>query len=277
MFKKISIIIGILIISIAFVGCAPKGDPSQVLNDYYDDIKNSDAESAYNTLCEVSKKDFDKGDFIKWINTENEVYSLKSAKVTKLDEYKNKEIGGRTYKNAVQFNVTETSHDNYQNKNTNITYKRYVVNDNGQWKVYKEHQDLKEDLAKAMNSLAWMYIDGKGKNRDFNQAASILNEAVKVSPEYTGIYYSLGYVYGALQRYDESIEAVNKYLGNTDDNEEKSDGYNVLGLDYQNKKDYANAKKNFEQAIKLDPNNQYAKTNLQQLNQAEQELDNLFN
>jgi tetratricopeptide (TPR) repeat protein len=270
---KILLLLIILIFTFGLAGCAPKGDPTKVLNNYYDSIKSQNAENAYADLCEESKKDFNKSDFSKWLDVQSQVEILKNTKITKLNEYQNKKIGDTTYKNAVEFNIIENEHSNYDNKDAPVNYKRYVVNDNGQWKIYREKENSKETLLKAMNCLAWMYIDGKGKDKDYNQAASILNEAVKIYSKYNDIYYSLAYVYGALQRYDESIEAANKYLQSANDNKEKSDGYNVLGLDYESKKDYEKAKKYFDQAVQLNSNNQYAKTNLEQLNQ----LNSLLN
>ncbi|PRR85961.1 Tetratricopeptide repeat protein [Clostridium luticellarii] len=278
MLKKVILVLGIMvtmIFAVGLMGCAPKGDPSQVLNDYYDNIKSGDAEAAYNTLADASKKNFKKDDFVKWVKAQAEYETLKSVKIQKNDEYKNKELDGITYKNAVKFNVTENEHSNYENKDTPIKYKRYVVNDNGQWKVYREKENGKDMLSDAIIDLASMYAEGKGKDKDLNQAASILNESVKANSSYAPTYYALASVYYNLERYDESISAANKYLSNTKDEKNRSDEYNVLGLDYKGKKDYTNAKKYFNQAIQLNPNNQYAKTNLQQLIQEEQ-LDSLF-
>lgn len=269
-------IISLIILSFGFSGCAPKGDPAQVLNDYYDNIKNGNAEAAYEDLANASKKNFQKEDFIKWVKTQSESYPFKSAKLDKSNEYKNKKLDSIVYKNAVEFNVIDSSHDNYNNKDTSVNYKRYVVNDNGKWKVYREKENGKDVLADSMNDLAWMYIDGKGKDKDLNQAASILNESIKVNPSYNATYYALASAYCTLERYEESISAVNRYINNAKSNEDKSDAYNILGLDYKGKEDYGNAKKYFNQAIQLNSNNQYAKTNLQQLQQLEQ-LNSSFN
>lgn len=274
--KKILVIIGVFLISIIiFAGCAPKGDPSKVLNSYYDNIKNGNPEDAYNTLADASKKNFEKDDFVKWSKVQGEYETLKNINIKKNAEYKNKVLDGNTYKNAVEFDVDETEHGNYYNKDEHAKYKRYVVNDNGQWKVYREKENGKDVLADSMDDLASMYADGKGKEKDLNQAATILNDSVKISPKYNKTYYALAAVYCELERYDESISNVNKYINNVKANKDKADAYNILGLDYKGKKDYESAKKYLNQAIQLDPNNQYAKTNLQQLSQ-EEELDSLF-
>lgn len=264
--KIISIALTICLSIFILIGCAPKDDPSIVLNNYYDNIKSGSPELAYNDLADVSKKNFDKDDFIKWQRNEAEVMAFKSTDIKESNKYKNKILDGNSYKNAVEFDITENEHDNYNNKDTSIKYKRYVVNDNGKWKVYREKEDGKDLLADSMNKLAWMYIDGKGKDKDMNKAAIILNEAIKAVPEYTGTYYTLAYTYCKLERFDESILSANKYIEKTTDDEAKSDAYNILGLSYEGKKDYTNASKYYNQSIKLDSNNQYAKSNLVRVN-----------
>ncbi len=65
--NKISLLF-VLILSftlIALVGCAPKGKPEETLNAYYENMKNNNAEESYALLCEESKRDFKKENFIK--------------------------------------------------------------------------------------------------------------------------------------------------------------------------------------------------------------------
>jgi tetratricopeptide (TPR) repeat protein len=267
---KVLLLIVVLIFSFGLLGCAPKGDPSKIINDYYDNVKNGNAEGVYSDLADASKKNFTKEDFIKFEKTQNEYQTLKSVDIKKIGEYKNKVLDGNNYKNAIEFDVNEKDHSNYDNKDIPLEHKRYVVNDNGQWKVYREKENGKDMLADSMIDLASMYEDGKGKEKDLNQAASILNEATQISPKYNRTYFALAVIYYQLERYDESINAANKYMSNVNDNKNKSDMYNVLGLDYKGKKDYESAKKYFNQAIQLNSNNQYAKTNLQELSQEEQ-------
>lgn len=255
----------VLLCVFVFTGCAPKGDPTQVLNDYYQNIKDGNIEGAYDKLSEASKKNFAKEDFIKWQNLKKETSTLKEAKVEKSTEYKNKEIDGVKYRNAVEFNITEKIQDLVEGKETTNNYKRTVVDDNGSWKVYRGKENSKELIASAMNELAWMYIDGKNKSKDLNQAAAILNEAIKINADYAYTYYTLGVAYVRLGRYDESISVINTYLSKEKENKWKSDGYNVLGNAYSSKNDLEKAKECYNKALELNPNNQYAKTNLEHI------------
>ncbi|MBI6875168.1 tetratricopeptide repeat protein [Clostridium aciditolerans] len=261
--KKVLISIFIGIFTFMLVGCAPKGDPSQVMKDYYQNIKDGNIEGAYDKLSEASKKNFSKEDFIKWQSVSKETSQLKDFKVEKSNEYKDKELDGLKFKNVVEFNITEKLQDLFENKENSSNYKRNVVNDNGTWKVYRGKENGKEKVADALNNLAIMYLQGKGKTKDLNQAAILLNEALKYDKECTNAYFSLGVVYSDLGRYDESINLINTFISKEKDNNRKSLGYNALGNNYLGKNDKNKAKEFYNKALELDPNNQYAKTNLQ--------------
>ncbi|MCC5426028.1 NTF2-like N-terminal transpeptidase domain-containing protein [Clostridium botulinum] len=183
-FNKISLLF-VLILSftlIALVGCAPKGKPEETLNAYYDSIKDGDAEGAYEALCEESKKDFKKQDFIKWINTEKEIYKLKDLRVEKVKEFKGS-LEDIEFKNIAEFNITRKGEDLYENKESKLTYKRYVVNDNGKWKIYFGKERGNQLASLSLNQLARMYMYGKGnKTEDLDKAASLSEEAIKLDP-----------------------------------------------------------------------------------------------
>lgn len=264
--KLLSLLCILAMFTLMLAGCAPKGEPSEVLNKYYQNIKDHNIEGAYETLSKESKKIFTKEDFTKWMDIKKELSSLKEAKVEKTNEYKDKELDGVKFKNVVEFNVTEKFQNFYDDKEKSINYKRNVVNDEGKWKVYRGKENGKQLVAGALTELGWLYMEGKGsKSKDLNQAATIFNEAINYDKELPAIHYGLACVYSDLKRYDESIEEANLCIRKTKDNIEKSDGYNVLGVAYQNKEQYDKAKESFAESVKLNPNNQYAKTNLENL------------
>lgn len=256
----------IFIVVITMIGCAPKGNPNEALNEYYKNIKDSNAEGAYATLSEESKKNFSKEDFVKWLNVKKNLSTLKETKIEKANEYKDKELDGVKFKNVVEFNVTEKIQSFSEDKEVTVNSKKHIVNDNGKWKVYRGKEDGKNLVVGALNDLAWMYIDGKGKTKNLNEAATILNDTVKCYPNYNETYYSLAVAYVKLNRYDDTISCVNSYLTKENEDRKKSNAYNVLGLANQGKNQYDKAREYFNEAIKLDSNNQYARTNLENIN-----------
>lgn len=262
----------ILIFMFGLIGCGSskdsvKGDPSKILEDYYSNIKKGNYELAYDVLTDMSKKNSEKNDFIECLRNDIELETLKSTEVKEKEKYKNQKIEGIMYKDIIEFDVTENIHNNYKNEDVSAKCKRYMVNDNGEWKIYRAKEDGKAMLADSMNNLAWMYIEGKGKNKDVKQGAVILEKAVKIDPEYNDTYYALAYTYCLLGKYDESINDVNKYINKASKNADKAKGYNVLGLGYESNKDYTNAKKYYSQAIQTDAAVNYADSNLKRVNE----------
>lgn len=260
----------LIFLGVGGIGCStrPKGDPLEVIKNYYENVKNNKSDESYELLANENKAQFEKDDFAKLHNLKMQSAPLKETKIEKTNEYKDKDINGTKYKNVVEFNVTETLHDAYDDKDVNNQYKRYVVSEDGNWKLCSsdEKTDIKEDIAKEMARVSGMYIDGRGQTKDLNKAASILTEAVSIKTEYAQTYYILGTTLSKLGRYDESINNIQEFLNKTNDDKGKSDAYNVLGVDYEVKKDYSKAKENYNKAIELDNNNQYAKTNLERVN-----------
>ncbi|KHD37111.1 hypothetical protein NL50_07210 [Clostridium acetobutylicum] len=268
MLRKIIFIIKIMsifMLLLSLLGCAPKGKPEKVLDSYYRYIKNNNAEAAYSTLCNQSKRNFSKHDFLRLLNIQSKTNTLRSFKISRNEQYGKSKLDGACYKNVGIFTVTENNHNNYENRDIEITYRRYVVNDNGKWKVYRGQENGKETLAQAMDMLASMYIDGKGENKDLNNAVNILNESIKLDRNLDKSYYLLGNSYTELKMYDEAIISIQKYLTMVNDNGSKSEAYNMLGVDYEFKGDYNQAQNYYNKAVDCNPNNQYAKTNLQRV------------
>lgn len=261
--KRILIIMFLIIFAtILFSGCAPKGNPQEVIDKYYQSIIDGNFEDAYNSLSEANKKNISKDDFIIFIGASNESQKLKSYKAVKNKELKKAQLDNIEYQNVVEFNITETC-INYAdgNKEENISYPRNVVNDNGVWKVHREG-DFKKTLSSRYALVARMYMEGKGKDKNLNEAARYYNEAIKADPLSNAPYYGLGLVYSDLMRYDEAIEKMNTFISKTSEDEPLSDAYNVLGLCYLGKAQRDKAREAFNMALEYNSGNEYAKTNL---------------
>lgn len=265
--KKNSIVSLLILIFCSFllIGCKPKGDPAAVINSYYQNIKDGKYESAYNLLSEKSMSYVNLKDFLTWQTLSIEAYKLKNIDIQKVKEYKNKVIDGVKYKNVIEFNSIEKVQDFYKDREETGSYTRYVVNENGVWRIYRGLENGKTRVANLYNIVAWMYLDGKGKEKNLNEAATTFNKGLEYDNNVYDLYYGLGVTYLSLGRFDDSINASDKYLSLEKENSGKSSAYNVKGLDYMYKGINNKAKEMFNKSIELDPNNEYAKSNLASL------------
>lgn len=266
--RKILIVLLSTILLFMLTGCnsVPKEDPQEVMERYYQYIKDSNYEAAYEMSSKNSKEDVSKDDFIKFAGLLKEVFVTQEFKVELVKEYENKKIENIEFKNVVEFSVTEKRIILFENnKEESSTRTRYLVAEDGVWKFYKGKENGKQNVADALNTVANMYTEGKGKTLDLNKAATLLSEALTYDDTLARTYYNLGRVYIKLERYDEGIEKLNKYLALETDTKGLSNGYNVIGAAYLHQLDIDNAKINFEKALELNANNEYAKTNLSKI------------
>lgn len=259
--------IALLVIIPTLIGCSskPKEDPTTFLKGYYQNFIDGNYISAYNKIASQWIKDLSKDDYVLYEQASEQAVKLKEYKVENPVEHKNKAIDGNTYKIAIEFTVTEKSENYYSSKEETSNYTRFIVLENGTWKVYRDKLNGKKMLSEAYNFIGSMYCDGMGKSKDMNQAAMMFNKAIEYDKDNNRPYYGLGLAYLNLQRYDDSITAINNYLAKETTNEGKSSGYNILGLDYQNKNMIDKSKEMYTKALEANPNNEYAKTNLTSL------------
>lgn len=253
----------VLLFVMLFVGCGkPSGDPQDILNKYYESVKNSNFDAAYDLVTEQDKKSMSKEDFILYQRLNNEIMGFKSFKIEKEQNVKNKELNGTLYDYATEFNVVEITEYYYDdNKEISETFKEVVVNEDNSWKVCK-NWNVKTGIANNYTIIGWMYAEGKGKKWNLNEAAINFKNALKYDKEDWEAYYGLAYTYFGLGRYDESIEQVSRALNGAKDKEFQSKSYNILGLNYASKGDYTKAKETYNKALELDSNNEYARNNL---------------
>lgn len=264
--RKSVIISTFFILCIIFLsGCGtPKGDPKQVLDNYYQNVKGNNLDAAYNLLTKTNKEKLSKDDFILYMNLNKETSELISIKTTKLKDSKNADIDGNTYKNAVEFDVVEVQKRFFENKESELSYTRSVVNDDGEWKVYID-KNYKEAIPKFYVLIGGMYLDGKGKDKNLNEAAKYFNKAIDLDKNNLETHYLLAMTYSRLKRYDESNQKANELIGKNPNNDIKSDTYTLMGINCEYEGDLKKAREYYKQAIEINPNNEYAKTNINRL------------
>lgn len=263
--RKILLLVFISLCSLFFIGCSPKGDPAETLTSYLQNIKDGNFPAAYDLISTSEKKECSLDDFVLKCQLDNELTGFKEFKITPKIEKTNIVIDSVTYQNVAYFSVTATDILYYEDKKeVPYTYERCVVNDSGQWKVLRSFNN-DEAISANYQTLGWMYQEGKGKDKDLNQAAMFFNKSIEYDKNNSAAYFGLAYVYKNLGRYDEAIDSCNKLINIKQPNEEMSDNYNLLGTIYQNKGNFPKAIDCYQKALELNSQNEYAKGNLKNL------------
>lgn len=167
------------------------------------------------------------------------------------------------YEDIVAYDVTTTEYSFYYEKEGTETYTRYVVKENGEWKLYRDF--TKSDIAWCYWKIGVMYYKGTGKEQNYSQAISYYNKALEVDNTYNEPYYWLALAYDQTEIYEKAIECAEIFVQNATEDDDKSDGLNVIGVVYSHKGDKAKAKSYYKQALELDPENEYAKDNLESI------------
>jgi tetratricopeptide (TPR) repeat protein len=253
------------VLAFSILGCkaVSKSDPIVYLNGFYQNLIDAKYDDAFDMFCAATKSNWTKQDYLTYMKTIT--YVLKSVKLTKLSEFKDKDLDGVSYKSVVEINVTQATHDTFTKEDSSQSFSRFVVSENGEWRIYRGKENAKALLAAAKEDLAYCYINATGVGRDYNQAATLLNEGIAVCPTLADQYYALGYTYEMLNRIDDAIGVLNTYITMSADTEGISNAYNLLGNCYRAKNDKTNAKASYQKAIESNPNNQYAISNLNSL------------
>lgn len=125
--------------------------------------------------------------------------------------------------------------------------------------TYKKQIEVDPENSVAHNNLANTLRDEK----KFEQAAEEYEQAIKFSPKALNSYtnlaslyqYSLGDLDKAIAVYGRAIEAM----------PDNADFNVLLGIAFEQKKDFANARKSFEKALMLQENNQPAKAGIERI------------
>lgn len=249
--KRVALPLLFIFVIICIFGCSPKGDPKKTLESYYTNISNGNFGAAYDVLSETDKKTTSQEDFVLYMTLNDELYKLNETTVTQAEKSSN----------TIVFDVTEKQFDYTEDRESSVSYKRSVIAENGEWKVFAD-KNFGERIAGLQNNIAWLYLEGRGgKRKNGNEAAKWFNQALERDPSNYHANYGLSVAYIQLGRLDDAIEAANKFVEATKDGDEQSDGYNVIGLCYESKGDREKAKEAYQKAVDLNQN-EYAKTNL---------------
>ena len=112
-------------------------DPRQTIDAYTTDIEEGNWKDAYDKFTQANKNNINKDDFVLFENVNQIAHPLISITVDQGYGSHSGEIklDGNKYKDSYYFYIEEVTKDLYENQETKNSYKRFVVWDNGQWKI----------------------------------------------------------------------------------------------------------------------------------------------
>ena len=98
-----------------------------------------------------------------------------------------------------------------------------------------------------------------GKEEKYEKSILLFKKLLEKHPNNSTILYNTGLSFMAIKMDKEGMEYLEKSL---ESNPRHKNSYNALGMIYFNSGDYANAKKNWERALEIDPDNEWTKEHL---------------
>lgn len=251
-----------LFLTFLLTGCLPHGNPKDVLDTYNKNVLNNNFSACYDLLSGKNQKELSKDEFIQLQKLNNEASKCNGFDTKQVSQDSMQSRFG--YQNVIEFDVTEKWYSYSEDKEFTSTYKRYVVNDQGKWKIYNEN-NYKDSLAIAYTELGWMYLDGKGKTQNLTEAERNISKAIEINSKYAYAHYLLGAVYNKQKKYDEAISQEKAAIENSSEDDIKSNAYNELGIAYQAKGDKPTAINQYKKALEISPSNEEARANLNKI------------
>ena len=271
MFKHVLIICMTLLITVLMVGCqsgSPES-PKTPLDKYFEALLKNDYSTAYNQLCKADKAVISEDDFKTWQTLykqteEMKIYKLNSSK--ELDSFK--DPFGNRYPQAVEFSITQTDFVHSSQTDNIYDYTRTVVLEDGQWKICRgEAADIYQHrLYYGYSTLGAMYAEGKVVEKDSSKALSYFTSALVYNESDMNLYFNAALLSLQAKQAAEAEALCKRALSKNPEASMESDIQNLMGvaLAMQERKD--EAKKAFEAAVKLNPDNLDAAGNLKNLN-----------
>ena len=264
----------LLLFSLSILGCGkPSGDPKALMQKYFQAIDNGDSITAYDCLTDKIKAMVNKDDFVLRQNIYRTMRNSKGTIIGEPIELGEQALNGQKYKNTYSFSVAQKFIDSIDNKEYVSNYTSYVVNDNGNWRIHSETYNkytIKELLAAAYSSLGWFQLkkhnqksimESKSSN-DILEAISSFKKSLHYNSTFSSAHRGLASAYIDAERYNEAIPAAIEAVKNGSNNKEKSSALVTLGVAYSRSNRSNDAIRSFREALELDPDNEYARSNL---------------
>ncbi|WP_131066080.1 tetratricopeptide repeat protein, partial [Clostridioides difficile] len=228
-------------------------------------IKIKDYEVAYNLLSKDSKENVSLEKFEEYQDTLFKLQTLKDYKLGEENKVEKYKYSNKEYTNLVKIKETDTIKYITENKEDTANFDRYFIIEDNEYKLLW-HKDFKRALSSNYVKIARSETE-KDEDKDYNKAAIDIKKAIEIDDKNPLAYYTQSYIYIELQRYDEALKSIDKYLEYLDKNNEAykidaSDAYNLRGVIFMSKSEFNKARESYNKALELNPDNEYAKTNL---------------
>lgn len=271
MFKRFTQILYLVFLLVLATGCQAGSteSPQAPLKLYYDALLSNNHSAAYNQLCKADQAVISADDFNTWQTLTKQTEELKTFKLNsgkELDNYK--DPFGNRYARAVEFTITQTDYVHQTKGDNTYEYTRIVVLEDGKWKICRgEAADIYQHrLYYGYSALGTMYAEGQGVEPDPVKALSYYTNALEYNESDMNLYFQAALL-NLQSKNPEAAEALcSRALSKQPEAVIASEIQNLKGVALTMLERKEDAKKAFEDAVKLNPENQNAAGNLKNIN-----------
>lgn len=252
-------------------GCQPgtQDAPATTLNKYFDAILSGDYPTAYNQLSQADQAVITLEDFTIWQTLYKQTEEIKSYKLGAGKELSNyKDPFGNRYPRASEFPITQTDFVHQSQSDNTYDYTRTVVMEDGAWKISRgETADIYQHrIYYGYMTLGTMYTDGKGVEADPAKALDNFTKALAYNESDLNLYFQTALLNLNLKQPATAEELCKRALAKEPEADMASELQNLMGVALVMQEKKEDAKKAFQTAVEMNPDNQNAANNLNNVN-----------
>lgn len=271
MFKRFTLILSLAFLFSFATGCqaGSQETPQTPLKIYYESLLSNNHGAAYAQLCKADQAVVTAEDFNTWQTLYKQTEEMKAFKLSSGKELDNfKDPFGNRYARAVEFAVTQTDYVHQSKSENTYDYTRTVVLEDGKWKICRgEAADIYQHrLYYGYSTLGSMYEEGKGVEPDPAKALIYYTNALEYNESDMNLYFQTALLNLQAKNPQAAEELCRRALSKQPDPVMASEIQNLMGVSLTMLERKEDAKKAFEEAIKLNPENENALGNLNNIN-----------
>lgn len=265
----LAIILAILLVITAGCQSGSQDTPAAPLTKYFNSLLAQDYPTAYSQLCKADQAIISPEDFTTWQTLYMQTEEIKSFKLSSGKELDNfKDPFGNRYARAVEFTVTQTDFVHQSQSDNTYEYTRTVVLEDGHWKISRgESADIYQHrIYYGYTTLGTMFNEGKGVKADPAQALTYYSKALDYNESDLNLYFQTALLNLNQKKPAEAEQLCLRALSKDPETALKSELQNLMGVALIMQERKEEARKAFEAAVQIDPNNSNAQNNLQNIN-----------